>query len=182
MHKIVHKVPQELLAGLCEFWYNLVMSEPNLDWTAIVAERKIQEAIEAGEFDNLALAGKPINLDENPYETFEQRMMGKVLKNAGALPEWMQMEKDLLKEMDAISPAKERGLRGIRFAKNAPSRERAAARLRADYQERVDFINTLILKYTMCAPPGVQKPFRRLNKKDELAALEAAIAEAFQPL
>lgn len=154
------------------------MNEPNLDWTGIVAERKIQEAIENGEFDNLELAGKPLNLDENPYETFEQRMMSKILKNAGALPDWMQMEKDILKELDAIGPAKERGLRGVRFAKNAPSRERAVARLRSDYQERVDFVNTLILKYTMCAPAGAQKPFRRLNKKEELAALEQAIADA----
>jgi hypothetical protein len=157
------------------------MNELNLDWTAIVAERKIQEAIEAGEFDNLELAGKPLNLDDNPYETFEQRMMSKILKNAGALPDWIQMERDIVKEMDAIGPAKERGLRGIRFAKNVPSQERAATRLRADYLERVDFINTMILKYTMCAPPGAQKPFRRLNKKEELAALEAAIAEASRP-
>ena len=33
-------------------------AEPNLDWTQIIAERKIREAIDAGEFDNLPGRGK----------------------------------------------------------------------------------------------------------------------------
>jgi hypothetical protein len=38
-------------------------SEGNLDWTYTVAERKIQEAMEAGEFDNLPGKGQPLDLE-----------------------------------------------------------------------------------------------------------------------
>lgn len=152
------------------------MNEPNLDWTAIVAERKIQEAIDAGEFDNLELAGQPINLDENPFETAEQRIANKILRNARALPEWMQLDQDIRREMEAVPVAKERGLRAVRFARNAPSRARAAERLRADFKERLDTVNTMLLKYNMNAPVSAQRPFRQYNKKQEMVELEEAIA------
>jgi|GEM_PF-286976 hypothetical protein len=150
----------------------------HFDWTSIVAERKIQEAIEAGEFENLEFAGKPLNLEENPYETFEQRVMSRALKNAKALPEWMQWEQDIRREVEALAPARERGLRAIRFAKNQPSRERAITRLQTDYSERLSSINTMLLKYNMSAPASAARPFRSYNKKQELLSLESAIAEA----
>lgn len=152
------------------------MNEPNLDWTAIVAERKIQEAIDAGEFDNLELAGKPLNLDENPFETVEQRVMNRVLRNARALPEWMQLEQDIRREMDALPATRARGLRAVRNARNLPSRVRAAERLRSDFRERLDLVNTMLLKYNMNAPGSAQRPFRPYNKREEIAGLEAEIA------
>ena len=36
-------------------------------WESLV-DQKIREAMEQGEFDNLAGAGQPIDLSENPYE------------------------------------------------------------------------------------------------------------------
>ncbi|GAB4453927.1 MAG: hypothetical protein OHK0029_07700 [Armatimonadaceae bacterium] len=156
------------------------MNEPNLEWTTIVAERKIQEAIEAGEFDNLPLSGQPIDLEQNPFETFEQRVANRVLKNARALPEWMQLEKDLQREVEAFGPARERGLRGIRYGRNAASRLRAAERLRADVAERMDLVNTMLLKYNMNAPVSAQRPFRSFKKAQEMATLEQEIAAAMQ--
>jgi DnaJ homolog subfamily C member 28 len=152
------------------------MNEPNVDWIAVVAERKIQEAMDAGVFDNLELAGQPINLDENPFETAEQRIAAKILRNARALPEWIQIEQDIRREMEAVPVARERGLRAVRFAKNAPSRARAAERLRADLRERMDVANTMLLKYNMNAPVSAQRPFRQFKIKQELIELDEAIA------
>ena len=57
---------------------------------AKVAERKIQEAIEEGKFDNLPGKGKPIVFDDDPMTPADLRMATKILKNAGVLPDWMQ--------------------------------------------------------------------------------------------
>ncbi len=76
-----------------------------------IAEQKIRQAMENGEFDNNPLAGKPLppdNLDKVPEEL---RMAYKILKNADILPEELQLRKDMvnLREMlDACVDEKER--------------------------------------------------------------------------
>ena len=40
----------------------------NPDWMAGIAERKIQDAIEDGLFDNLPGRGQPLDLSVNPFE------------------------------------------------------------------------------------------------------------------
>ena len=50
----------------------------------IIAERKIEEAIARGDFDNLPGAGRPLDLDdEDPLWPEEVRMAKRILKNAG---------------------------------------------------------------------------------------------------
>jgi hypothetical protein len=156
----------------------MALEEPNVDWTALVAERKIKDAMDAGEFDNLPGRGQPLDLDTNPFETVEQRVAHRVLRNAGALPEWMQYEKDIERERLAVMAHRERGLRAVRFSRNGASRERAAARLREEQKERMDLVNTLVLKYTFVTPTTLQRPFTTFNLKRELAALEVHIADA----
>jgi len=90
--------------------------EPNFDWTHAVAERKIQEAMEAGEFDNLPGRGQPLDLDVNPFEPAHLRAVNRLLKNARALPEWLQLEKDIEHEMQLLAGARERTLRHLPLA------------------------------------------------------------------
>src|SRR5256885_1271007 len=54
-----------------------------------IAERRIQEAIKAGEFDNLPGSGKPLRDDDNPFVPAEMRAAFKVLANSGFAPDWM---------------------------------------------------------------------------------------------
>lgn len=49
----------------------------------LVAENKIREAIENGEFDNLPGQGKPIDLLKDQHLPAEFRMAQKILQNAG---------------------------------------------------------------------------------------------------
>ena len=49
-----------------------------------LAERKIEEAIERGEFDDLPGAGQPLDLDDlDPSLPEELRLAYRILKNAG---------------------------------------------------------------------------------------------------
>jgi hypothetical protein len=63
-----------------------------------LAEKKIQEAIDNGEFDNLAGKGKPIDLTAYFAMPADVRLGYSVLKNAGVIPP----EVELLKEIDAL--------------------------------------------------------------------------------
>lgn len=65
----------------------------------IIAERKIQEAMERGEFDNNPLAGKPLPPDGLDNVSPEFRMALKIMKNAGIVPE----EIDLRRQISSIN-------------------------------------------------------------------------------
>jgi len=61
----------------------------------IVAERRILEAMERGEFDNNPLAGKPLPPDGLDNVSPELRMALKVMKNAGIVPEEFELRKQI---------------------------------------------------------------------------------------
>ena len=63
-----------------------------------LAEKRIREAMEAGEFDRLEGAGRPVNLDAYFSTPEELRAGYAVLKNAGVLPE----EAGLLREINEL--------------------------------------------------------------------------------
>jgi hypothetical protein len=82
-----------------------------MDWIERIAEEKIREAMERGEFENLALAGKPLSLDAGGPVPEDLRLSYKILKNAGFLPPEMELRKEIvtLKALlDEISDADER--------------------------------------------------------------------------
>lgn len=147
-----------------------------MEWTRIVAERQIQEAIDAGEFDNLPGKGKPLDLDEDMHLPPHQRIVVRLLKNARALPDWLQAEKDIERETEAAKTLRQRGLTSLAHARTDDRRGRIAARLRADYRERMDTVNTLILKYNFIAPAGYQRALIPFRIREEMERLEAEIA------
>lgn len=63
--------------------------------TRDMVEDKIRKAMEKGAFDNLAGQGKPINLQQNPYEPAEWRMAFKILKDNDYSPYWIELGKDI---------------------------------------------------------------------------------------
>lgn len=152
-------------------------AQPNLDWTALIADRKIKEAMDAGEFDNLEGKGEPIRIEDDPFTPPEMRVAHKLLKNANALPQWLQLEKDIERERETVAPYIERGVRAIAQGKNQVSKERVATRLRAEVRDRMDLVNTLILKYNEITPGSLQRIFAPFAIKRELAALDERIAE-----
>lgn len=65
-------------------------------WGAL-AERRIQEAMERGEFDNLKGTGKRQGPDEysNPFIKAEMRMAYSMLRHNGMLPDWAALANEV---------------------------------------------------------------------------------------
>ena len=70
--------------------------------TRDLVEEQIRKARERGDFDNLAGAGKPLDLEENPYEPAEMRMAYKILKENDFAPYWIELGKEIDAAMDKL--------------------------------------------------------------------------------
>ena len=68
-----------------------------------VAERKIREAMERGEFDRLEGKGRPLQFEDDSFIPPDLRMAYKVLKNAGFLPPELLAEKEIHEAEDLLS-------------------------------------------------------------------------------
>ena len=149
-----------------------------MDWIAIVAERKIQEAIDEGKFDRLDGHGKPLRFDDDLSIPAHQRLAAKVLRNARALPEWIQTEKDLERERARALRLLEEYPDKLARVARTPAFARAAIRLRADLKDSLDLVNTLILRYNAIAPDGSQRVFAPFAIRRELARFDDAVSAA----
>src|SRR6266850_2593039 len=67
-----------------------------------LVEKKIREAMEKGEFDNLPGKGEPIDLSENPFEDPAMRTVHRLLRNAGFAPAWIEERKDIDAELERL--------------------------------------------------------------------------------
>lgn len=64
----------------------------------ILAEQRIADAIRRGELDDLPGAGRPLELTDEPFVSGEQRMVNRILANAGVAP----LELGLRRELAAL--------------------------------------------------------------------------------
>lgn len=114
--------------------------------------------MEAGEFENLPSKGKPIPLEEDPFEDPSLRMAHHLLRVNGFAPPWIE-------EASEIDRASERLRNEISNARSShavssPSRQRVLDGLQMEVQE----LNRRILAYNLKCP-GVR--FHRLPVKFE---------------
>ena len=68
-----------------------------------IAENRILEAIEAGEFDNLRGKGQPLSLGDDSHIPPELRMAYKILKNADCLPPELELRKEVVQLQDLVA-------------------------------------------------------------------------------
>jgi hypothetical protein len=61
-----------------------------------IADQKIREAMEQGEFDDLPGKGKPLVLEDDSHLPQDIRLGHKILKNAGCLPPELEIRKEIL--------------------------------------------------------------------------------------
>lgn len=83
-----------------------------------LAEQRILEAMERGDFENLPGTGKPLALDRDPAIPDEMWLAFKILKNAGVLPPEVEAHKEIRRLEDL--------LRGM---EDGPEKVRALTRL-----------------------------------------------------
>ena len=67
-----------------------------MDFFSRIAERRIMEAMENGEFDALEGRGKPIVLEDETWIPDDLRMAYKFLKNAGCVPPELEARNELI--------------------------------------------------------------------------------------
>ena len=60
-----------------------------------VAEERIREAVQRGEFENLPGSGKPLKLGDDRQIPDDLRLAYKVLKNANCLPPELELKKEI---------------------------------------------------------------------------------------
>jgi len=70
--------------------------------TRDLVEEQIRKAQQRGDFDNLAGAGKPLDLEENPFEPVEMRMAFKILKENDFAPYWIELGKEIDVAMEKL--------------------------------------------------------------------------------
>lgn len=66
-----------------------------MDIVEQLAEQRIREALEAGEFDALPGVGRPLELDDNSLVPEELRAAYRLLKNSGFLPPELALRKQI---------------------------------------------------------------------------------------
>ena len=67
-----------------------------------IAEQRIKEAQERGEFDDLPGRGKPLNIEDDSRIPDDLRLAYKILKNADCLPPEVQLRKEIRQMEDML--------------------------------------------------------------------------------
>jgi len=127
-----------------------------MDAWAIVAERRIREAMEAGDFDNLEAAGRPLSLQEDASEDSQARVAHRLLRNQGFSLPWIEELKELRVAREELRQRiasylqqneKAAWQQGVSCT-DVAQRERIVNRLR----ENIDTVNRRIATYNLKTP------------------------------
>ncbi|HHY88356.1 MAG TPA: DUF1992 domain-containing protein [Chloroflexi bacterium] len=118
-----------------------------------IAEDKIRRAQQEGKFDALPGAGKPLLIEENPYEPEGAGPAYRLLKNNGFTLPWIEEGLEIEREL-------EEARRQLRQAGAGEDARRA-------FEERIAGLNRRILGYNLRVPAPV---FQRqlLDAPDEI--------------
>ena len=131
-----------------------------------VVENRIQEGMASGSFDHLKGHGKPLELDENVYETLSgDAVAHKLLKNAGCAPAWVEKGK----EARGLARAARADLAKAWLLcadRDGEDDVRWAAAL-ADFEEQVGAANRVLRSYNLSCPSRAQQRTLRLDDEVE---------------
>jgi len=129
-----------------------------------LVEKKIREAMEAGEFDDLPGKGQPLDLRENPFEDPDLRMVHRLLRNAGFAPAWIEERKDIDAELEKarVQLTRARLLYGS-------DRDHDWQRNIVEFRDKVAELNQRIKIYNLKTPSAVFQ--RRLIDADKAIQL-----------
>lgn len=67
-----------------------------MDFLGRIAERRIIEAIQKGEFENLEGQGKPIKFEDETWIPEDLRMAYRILKNAACIPPELELRNEII--------------------------------------------------------------------------------------
>lgn len=118
-------------------------------------EEQIRKAIEAGQFDNLPGAGKPLRFEDNPYEDPAWSLAYRVLRNGGFSLPWIETRREIEGNLQSARvalrlawEARQSGVGGL----NAGVLEQEWERSKAIFVVRLEEINRQIQRFNLEAP------------------------------
>ncbi|MGI6549163.1 MAG: DnaJ family domain-containing protein [Syntrophomonadales bacterium] len=147
-----------------------------------LVEEKIRKAIESGSFDNLEGKGKPLNLQENPFEPPDMRMANKILKDAGFSPYWMELGKDVDAAIEKFWQDVDKFITVQRIKRDGGKRNQQYAQMRMnkflkEAETQLRNINRLIDNFN-CHCPMWWLGRGRLNINQEMARVREKLQES----
>ena len=74
-----------------------------------IAEERIREAIQRGEFENIPGSGKPLEFEDDRHIPDDLRLAYKVLKNADCLPPELELKKEIMTAEELLSELTDEG-------------------------------------------------------------------------
>ena len=143
----------------------------NPDWTAGIAERKIQDAMEEGLFDNLPGRGQPLDLSVNPFEPPGMGAVNRLLRHNKVLPMWVVLAKEVEASRAAALASLARWEAAEPPLRGAPEYNARRTQARDAYERHMKTTNDLILKVNFASPFALRAPIpfmirRRLQEFD----------------
>lgn len=140
------------------------------EWQDLV-ERRIQEAMATGAFDNLPGQGKPLDLVRNPYLDPSLDLAYGLLKSNGYVPEWIGRDQEIRAEIQA---ARARLRAAWVQHQDNPTDEAAWQASLARFEESLAQINRKIDDFNLVVPiSGGERIHLRLA--DELRRLDDGV-------
>ncbi len=119
-------------------------------------EEHIRRAIEEGKFTDLPGEGKPLRLDDNPYENPEWRLAHHILRSSGFTLPWIERRREIENELEVARAALQRAKawqESVASQGNSSTDQDAEwQRAVADFYQTVEGINRKILAYNLEAP------------------------------
>ncbi|PKK64931.1 hypothetical protein RhiirC2_853956 [Rhizophagus irregularis] len=150
------KQPPKVLPKSIAGWNNLV-------------ENRIQEAIVAGEFENLRYHGKPLPTDpndRNPYLDRTEFLMNRIVQRQGSAPAWIEVQKEVNNEISLFRQRmRESWLRYASANKIDPhSRNISWENDQKSYFEKtIKKLNSRLRSYNTVAPYVVRRGYLNLK-------------------
>lgn len=127
-----------------------------------IAEQRIREAQERGDFDNLAGKGQPQDLDEYYRVPEEFRMAYSILKNAGCLPPELMVKKEILQIEDMLAQIKDEKEKYLQIKKLnfLVTKLNTMRNTRVDFEEQQRYYEKLVARMSVARKDesGKDKP------------------------
>jgi DnaJ family protein C protein 28 len=142
-------------------------------------EKIIRRAMEEGEFDDLPGKGKPLQLDNNPYQDPEWRAAHHILKSSGFSLPWIEALREIENKLQEAQTALARswGWYQAELSRvDGPSQnENEWNRAVKSFDEQITAINEEIRSYNLQAPNerfqllalNLEQEFERITQPEE---------------
>lgn len=144
-----------------------------------IIDDQIRKAIEEGAFDDLPGKGKPLALDENPFEDPSWRIENRILRSNGFSLPWIETRKDIERDykiaLDELIRTWHWRTRRIEQGLLGPGLESEWTQAQEIFKSKVMDLNKRIFNYNLEAPLD-QFKLRPVNFEKEINRIAAPSA------